>query len=220
MAKKLRDIVNPNQSKGDKDFIKLHGKKITADKNGNGDDVFDATNVKTADYPKSEQADANEETIPESTEEKEKLRDMIAKKTAGVKVTKVPESEHRDDKLNASWRVADRPKENKRVDNIHTPSKKTYLKTWKKSFAKEEKQEEEISESVSEDQYSLFHKRCLKSLANISSSLTLHQKYTKGQWGGYEIKDLSRTLEDIEANIAQSTEYKKPYKPSTANVVK
>ena len=215
MAKKLRDIVNPNQSKGDKDFIKQHGNKVTADKNGNGDDVFNATNVKAVDFPKSAQADTNE-----SADAKEALRDLIAKKTAGAKVTKVPEAEHRDDRLNSSWRVADRPKADKRVDNIQTPSKKTYLKTWKKTFAKEEKQEEEISESVSEDQYALFHKRCLKSLANISTSLTLHQKYTKGQWGGYEIKDLSRTLEDIEANIAQSTEYKKPYKPSTANVVK
>lgn len=215
MAKKLRDIVNPNQSKGDKDFIKQHGKKVTTDANGNGDDVFNATNVKTTDFPKSEQAD-----IAETATEKEALRDLIAKKTAGAKVTKVPEVKDRDDRLNASWRVADRPKADKRVDTIHTPSKKTYLKTWKKTFAKEEKQKEEISENVMEDQYALFHKRCLKSLANISASLTLHQKYTKGQWGGYEIKDLSRTLEDIEANIAQTTEYKKPYKPSTANLVR
>lgn len=212
--KKLRDIikVNPNQSKGDQDFIAQHGLKVTPDKNGNGDDVFDATNVKKAVYPKSDQADVNE------SPEKDALRDMIAKKTAGAKVTKVPEVASRDGNISSSWRTADRPKDNKNVDDRKTVSKKTYLKTWKKAFAKEEV--EPIDESVSEQQYEQHHKRSIKALKEIANQLALHKKWTKGQWGDYEIKELSRTLEDVEGNFSRSTEYRKPYVPSKTTAVK
>ncbi len=220
--KNLREIL-ATESKGDKDFVKLHKIEKTADANGNKDDVFNGTNIKKSPPRPGDQKDNHEESytvelltaileeleIEVSEASKDELRDLLKKHVSDkTAVNKAPEGS-RDPNLSATFRMAGKWM-GRHLDNGATPSKKTYLKTWKKTFAKEEV--EQVNELAADDQYDFHHKRCGKAIEGIAGHLDNHKKWTKGKYGTDSLKNMSRNLEDLEQNFASNTEYLKPMK--------
>jgi hypothetical protein len=224
LMKNLREVVKTTISKGDVAFVKKHKIDKHEDPAGNKDDVFNATNVKKAEFP-HQKDDAYEsfafellttileENGVEVTEaSKEELRDLLSKHVTNDKTTKMPEGS-RDPNLSATFRMAGKWM-GKHLGNGATPSEKAYQPTWKKSFSKEEV--EQVNELATDDQYEFHHKRCCKALEGIGGHLENHKKWTKGKYGTSSVKDLSRNLEDTEQSFASQTEWLKPMKKLSA----
>ena len=228
MNKSLREILEP-VSKGDKAFVDLHKVDKKNDANGNGDDVFQATNVKKAKYPTQSKDTAfptpttteefvtdlvdflaESETIELDEQTKEELRAMLNSHIKGAAVKKaVPGS--KDDNLSATFRMAGKWM-GRNLGNGATPSEKTYQKTWKKEFAKEDVNETyEDSREVTNEQYDKHHANCHKHLDEMKGLLDNHKKFGGHKW---RVKDLDRQLEDIKEPFAEHVAELKPPKPS------
>ncbi len=135
MTKSLREVLEP-KAQAEKDFVKKHKIEKTADKAGNGDDVFTGSNVKKAAYP-AQAASAYEEVV------KEDYADIEA------------------------------------------------------------------------DSYDTHHKRCTKALSSLQTHVDNHKKWSKGTRGSEEMKNLSRSLEDMAHNFAHTADWMKPMKVKT-----
>lgn len=209
--KSLREILEP-KPQGEKDFVKKHKVEKVADKNGNKDDVFTGSNVKKAEYP-TQNASAYEEVEQVDEATKEEMRALLAKNTTGKTVTKVPEGP-RDPTLSGTYRMAGRWM-GKNLGNGQTPSEKSYQKTHLKTFAKEAVNEEVTNEDYSDIEsgsYETHHKRCGKAINDLKSHLDNHKKWSKSKRGSEEIKNLSRTLEDMAQQFAHTADWMKPMK--------
>lgn len=124
MAKTLKQILEVEEphAKGEKRFKAKHTIKKTEDAAGNDDKLFNASNIKTADYRKSP----------------------------------------------------------------------------------------DIYEEANRDSYELHHGRAQKALATLSKHLDKHKKLTKGDRNHWDIKELSRSLEDMVHSASARNDWSDP----------
>lgn len=150
----------------------------------------------------------------ESVEAKgEKIDEVLdSEKTFGNYFTKAVKQIHDFDPYRDSDKAADAVR--KRTRGLSIIAKKAEKQIAAKKNVKEEV--EQIDEAVAADMYDAHHARALKSLANMSKHVEKHKKLctAKGKspqsWHAQEMKSLSRQLEDMEHNMAQSNEYAMP----------
>lgn len=189
------------KTKDEKRFMDKHVVKKTEDRNGNGDDVFRATNVKPADRTDhrhgyntgDDQKVYESKTLssilgerhmtPAEMKKREEIAKGIEKSTPGMPM-----------------------------------EKKMRIATAKAMG------EETISESESSAaQYDKYAAACDKSLADINKAINQHAKYVKTksdyhsgepQWHHVDhMKNMHRTLQDIHHSLQQTNDYTAPPKP-------
>jgi hypothetical protein len=198
MAKTLKDILEVYEPKSpdEKRFKDKHITVKTKDRNGNGDDVFNAKNIKTVDR-KKENHGYNPGEDEKVYEEKMTAADKAKEKSLKKKYD---------------------------PSGMKASMKKQYgaEKGEQVYFAKIRKQAmeevEQIDEAVAGDMYDAHHARAMKSLQNMAKHLDKHKKLcykNKGpmSWHASEMKALSRQLEDMEQGMAQTNEYAMPLNP-------
>jgi hypothetical protein len=132
MPKKLREIIEVAEPKSpdEKRFKAKHKIEVTLDASGNGDDVFNASNVKVAPHKKQSE-NAYEEV-------------------------------------------------------------------------------QQVDESATSDSYDMHHERALTALETLGKHLKTHKKLTKSERGHWDIKDLSRSLEDHVHSAGMRNEWEQP----------
>lgn len=198
--KTLKKVLGGQQNDATKKFIDKHVTAKHPDANGNGDDVFQATNIKTIDREKEKHGYSGDKdhTVYEaslSTSEKTEREDIVK----GMK------------KNFASFK-----------SRYGTDAKSVMYATATK-LAKEETEatdEPLVEGEESHAQFEKYHSETAKLLKNIHTGLTKHydnvtnkKGYTGGQahWGHVgDIKDIHRSLQDIHDRILQTGEYSKP----------
>jgi hypothetical protein len=191
MAKTLKEILEVYEPKSpdEKRFKDKHIVAKTKDRNGNGDDVFQATNIKTVDrskeahgYNPGEDEKVYEATMTTANKAKEKkLKSKYDKSGMKAAMKKQYGTE--------------------KGENVY--------------FAKIRKMATEevdyLNESVAQSQYDTHHAKSMKSLGNMMKHLEKHKKLCSKNngalaWHAYDMKNLSRQLEDMEHEMANKNE--------------
>lgn len=190
MAKTLKEIfeVYEPKSPDEKRFKDKHLTVKTKDRNGNGDDVFQATNIKTIDR-KKESHGYNPGEDEKVYEEKMTAGDVAKEKKLKAKFDK---------------------------SGMKSAMKKQYgsEKGQQVYFAKIRKmamESVELDEAVAAGVYDTHHGRAMKTLGSIMKHLDAHKKHAsknKGpmSWHAYDMKDTARQLEDMEQRLAAQNE--------------
>ena len=190
MAKTLKEILEVYEPKSpdEKRFKDKHITAKTKDRNGNGDDVFQATNVKAV--------DRNKEGHGYNPGDDEKVYE-------------------------ATMTAADKAKEKKLKSKYDKSGMKSAMKKQYGSekgetvyFSKIRKMAMEevdyLNESIAQSQYDAHHAKAMKSLGSMMKHLDKHKKLCSKNsamsWHAYDMKSLSRQLEDIEHDMANKNE--------------
>jgi hypothetical protein len=190
MAKTLKEIfeVYEPKSPDEKRFKDKHITVKTKDRNGNGDDVFQAKNIKTIDRTK-ESHGYNPGDDEKVYEEKMDAGDVAKEKKLKTKFDK---------------------------SGMKAAMKKQYgaEKGQQVYFAKIRKmamESVELDEAAAATQYDTHHGRAMKTLTSIMKHLDTHKKHAGKNsgpmsWHAYDMKDTARQLEDIEQQLAARNE--------------
>lgn len=202
MAKTLKDIlateVYEPKSPDERRFKDKHITVKHKDRNGNDDKLFNASNIKTVDRSK--------EGHGYNPGEDEKVYEE--KMTAADKA--------KEKSLKKKYDPSGMKSSMKKQYGAEKGEKVYFAKIRKQAMESVEAKGEQIDEAVAADMYDAHHARALKSLANMSKHVEKHKKLctAKGKspqsWHAQEMKSLSRQLEDMEHNMAQSNEYATP----------
>lgn len=195
----------------EKKFKDKHIVVKTKDANGNGDDVFQGTNVKPINrseeghgYNPKEDEKVYEEVDQEQIDElsRSTVKSYIKKKMDNIYSNKYPSKDKVKKNVTSLQRAHDR------VVGVVPTSEEVQIQEGEEAHAQFEK----------------YHADTAKLLKNIHSGLTKHysnvtskQNYNKGQahWGHVgTIKDIHRSLQDIHDRILQEGEYAKPVQVS------
>lgn len=199
MAKTLKEILEVYEPKSpdEKRFKDKHITVKTKDRNGNGDDVFQATNIKAVDRTKEGHGynAGDDEKVYEAT--------MTSANKAKEKKLKAKYDP-------SGMKAAMKNKYGKeKGENVY--------------FAKIRKMAMEevdyLNEGVSQSMYDDHHARAMKSLGNMMKHLDKHKKLCSKSggpmgWHASDMKMLARNLEDMEHSMAQQNEYATPASPS------
>ena len=190
MAKTLKDIfeVYEPKSPDEKRFKDKHITVKTKDRNGNGDDVFQATNVKKINRKKDNhgyEAGEDEKVYEASMD------------SGDVAKEKKLKSKFDKSGMKASMQKQYGPEKGKQV-----------------YFAKIRKmamESVELDEAIASDIYDAHHGRAMKTLSSMARHLEKHKKNCmKGSgpmsWHAYDMKGTARQLEDMENEMAQRNE--------------
>lgn len=193
MAKNLKDILGgyTPKAEGEQEFVAKHKITKTPDANKNGDDVFNASKIKTVKrkperhgYDKPHDEKVNEETMTSADKKKET-------------------------KLKAKYDDSGM-KQSMQKQYGAEKGKKVYFATIRKQAMESV---EELDEAVSQDTYDMHHKRAMKAVEDIAKHLMKHKANcdkSNSKWahsdGLWMVKDLSRQLEDTAHNLATSNE--------------
>lgn len=190
MAKTLKEIfeVYEPKSPDEKRFKDKHITVKNKDRNGNGDDVFQATNIKAIDRTK-EAHGYNPGDDEKVYEEKMTKGDVAKEKKLKAKFDKSG--------MKAAMKKQYGPEKGQQV-----------------YFAKIRKmamESVELDEAVAASNYDTHHGRAMKTLGAIMKHLDTHKKHAsknKGpmSWHAYDIKDTARQLEDMEQRLAAQNE--------------
>jgi len=193
--KTLKKVLGDLQSDDTKRFIDKHVVTKHPDPAGNGDDVFNATNVKKAgkeDDRHGYDSETDHKVYEEMSDDEKAERERLVK---GMK------------KGFSSFK-----------DRYGKDAKSVMYATATKQAMKEEANIAEGEEAHS--QFQQYHNDTAKLLKNIGQGLNKHHAavtdkkgYNNGvaHWGHVgDIKNIHRTLQDIHDNILQQGEYAKP----------
>lgn len=200
MAKTLKEILEVYEPKSpdEKRFKDKHITVKTKDRNGNGDDVFQATNIKAVDrskeghgYNPGDDEKVYEATMTAANKAKEK---SLKKKYDPSGMKKAMKKQYGNEK-----------------------GEEIYFKKIR-SMAMEEV--DYLNEGVSQSMYDDHHARAMKSLGNMMKHLDKHKKLCSKSggpmgWHASDMKMTARNLEDMEHNMAQQNEYAMPLVPTT-----
>lgn len=188
------------KTKDEKRFMDKHVVKKTEDRNGNGDDVFRATNVKPYDRAKSHGYNTGDD---QKVYESKTLSSILGERhMTPAEMKKREDIAQGIEKSNPGMAM----------------SKKMAIATSKAMG------EETINESESSSaQYDKHSAACMKSIDDISKAINQHAKHvkTKSDYHGGEpqwhhvdhIKNMHRTLQDIHHSLQQTNDYTAPLKP-------
>jgi hypothetical protein len=232
MAKTLKEILEVYEPKSpdEKRFKDKHITAKTKDRNGNGDDVFQATNVKVVDRKKE-----NHGYNPGDDEKVYEAKDSLAsyEKRMGIKPSKAKPSWKKEGEWSkdqkkkmkaveeATMTDADKAKEKKLKSKYDKSGMKSAMKKQYGSekgetvyFSKIRKMAMEevdyLNESVAQMQYDTHHTKAMKSLGNMMKHLDKHKKLCSKNsamsWHAYDMKTLARQLEDMEHDMANKNE--------------
>ncbi len=196
--KTLKKVLGDLQTDDTKKFIDKHVTTKYPDAAGNGDDVFNATNVKTVDR-KAERhgysSDEDHKVYEEMSDDQRAERERIVK---GMK------------KSFSSFK-----------DRYGKDAKSVMYATATKQAMKEDTEQVNEGEEA-HAQFQHYHNQTAKLLKDIHAGLSKHydavtnkKGYSGGvaHWGHVgDIKNIHRTLQDIHDNILQQGEYAKPPK--------
>ena len=191
MAKTLKEILEVYEPKSpdEKRFKDKHITVKTKDRNGNGDDVFQATNIKTVDRSKEGHGynPGEDEKVYEAT--------MTAANKAKEK------------KLKAKFDPSGMKASMKKQYGTEKGEQVYFAKI--RGMAMEEV--DYLNESVAQSQYDTHHAKSMKSLGNMMKHLEKHKKNCMKNngamsWHAYDMKSLSRQLEDMEHDMASKNE--------------
>lgn len=199
MAKTLKEILEVYEPKSpdEKRFKDKHITVKTKDRNGNGDDVFQATNIKAVDrtkeghgYNPGEDEKVYEATMTDANKAKEK-------------------------KLKAKFDPSGMKKAMKKQYGPEKGENVYFAKI--RQMAMEEV--DYLNEGVSQSMYDDHHARAMKSLGNMMKHLEKHKKLCSKSggpmgWHASDMKMIARNLEDMEHNMAQQNEYATPIVPT------
>lgn len=190
MAKTLKEIfeVYEPKSPDEKRFKDKHITVKNKDRNGNGDDVFQATNIKAIDRTK-EAHGYNPGDDEKVYEEKMTKGDVAKEKKLKAKFDKSG--------MKAAMKKQYGPEKGQQV-----------------YFAKIRKmamESVELDEAHAAATYDMHHGRAMKTLSSIMKHLDIHKKNTMKNngpmsWHAYDIKDTARQLEDMEQQLAARNE--------------
>lgn len=196
--KTLKKVLGSLETDDTKKFIDKHVTAKHPDPAGNGDDVFNATNVKTIDrkstrhgYSGADDHKVYEEMSDEQTSERERIVKGMKKNFASFK------------------------------ERYGKDAKSVMYATATKQAMKEDVQKLDEGEEA-HAQFQQYHNQTAKLLKDIHSGLSKHYNavtdkkgYNSGvaHWGHVgDIKNIHRQLQDIHDNILQQGEYAKPPK--------
>ena len=227
--KTFKEVYTP-KSPDENNFVKKHIVQKTEDKNGNKDDVFNATNIKAVDREKTHHGyNANsDEKVYEAKEDKCSECGKVHEGTC------TNESVEVDEESMTGAQMKKREEIVKGMKKGVSEFKKKYGPDWKKvMYAKAMKEGAEIAEAErrgatgAQQQYDTYHKHARELLGKIGKALDDHQKAAKNykstslmyvgepgaHWGHVnDVKDIKRQLEDMHDRLTQSGEYaKNPY---------
>jgi len=211
--KKMLEVYEPKAG-DEKKFKDKHIVVKTKDANGNGDDVFQGTNVKAINrsdeghgYNPKEDEKVYEEIDQEEDQEqidelkRSTLKSYIAKKMDNIYSNKYPSKDKVKKNVQSLQRAHDR------VVGVAPTSEETEIKEGPEAHA----------------QYLKYHADTAKLLKNIQTGLNKHKSavstkstYTSGQahWGHVgTMKDIHRSLQDIHDRVLENGEYAKPPQP-------
>lgn len=189
------------KTKDEKRFMDKHVVKKTDDVNGNGDDVFRATNVKPHDRSKGHGYNTGED---QKVYESKTLSSILGERhMTPAEMKKREEIAQGIEKSNPGMPM----------------SKKMAIATSK--AMKEESQLDESESSLA--QYDKHSAACMKSIDDISKAIGQHSKhvktkneYNKGEpdWHHVDhVKGIHRTLQDIHHSLLQTNDWAAPPKP-------
>ena len=227
--KLFKEVYAP-KSPDEDNFVRKHIVKKTEDKNGNKDDVFNATNVKAVDREKQHHGynTGNDEKVYEAKMEKcsecgKKHEGTCANESVAFKQVKKLTERHM-----TAGEKKKREEIARAIEREHPDmpmSKKMAIAT-----ARAMGEETENLEEGAQEQYDHYHKQARTILSKIGKALDDHQKAAKSHkmhvigfepqtgpsqksgahWGHVgELKDIHRQLEDLHDRLVQAGEYAK-----------
>jgi hypothetical protein len=190
MAKTLKEILEVYEPKSpdEKRFKDKHITAKTKDRNGNDDDVFQATNVKKIDRNKEGHGynPGDDEKVYEAT--------MTAANKAKEKKLK---SKYDKSGMKAAMKKQYGSEKGETV----------YFSKIRKMAMEEV---DYLNESVAQSQYDAHHTKAMKSLTSMMKHLDKHKKLCSKNsamsWHAYDMKSLARQLEDMEHDMANKNE--------------
>ena len=200
------------KTKDEKRFMDKHVVQKKDDANGNGDDVFRASNIKYSDRTPTRHG--------YNTGEDQKVYEETGVKTLkqilGEKTLTAAEKSKREDVAQAIER------ENPGMDK----SKKMAIATATAKRVAEEVDIEQLDEAARHEQYATYHAGVKDMLKKIGTHIDAHKEAAMSptEWnkekGGhmnsghvYTMKNLHRTLQDMHDDLQQAVEYAQPPKP-------
>lgn len=195
------------KSKDEKRFMDKHIVKKTDDVNGNGDDVFRATNIKA--YDRSTTRHGYNTKEDQKVYESKTLAQILGEKTLTS-----AEMKKREEIAKAMER------DNPGMDK----SKKMAIATATAKRVAEEV--EELDEAVRHDQYNTYHAGVKDMLKKLGAHADAHKEaamsstdYNKEKGANmhsghvYTMKNMHRTLQDLHDQLQSEVEYAQPPKP-------
>ena len=205
------------KSKDEKRFMDKHVVKKTEDANGNGDDVFRATNIKA--YERGASRHGYDTKKDQEVYEGKQLKTLS--QILGEKTLTPAEMKKREEIAQAMER------ENPGMDK----SKKMAIATAQAKRVAESLEEfteefEQLDEAARHDQYNTYHAGVKDMLKKIGAQVDAHKEaamspteWSKEKGGNmglghvYNMKNMHRTLQDLHDQLQQDVEYAQPPKP-------
>lgn len=193
MSKNLKDILGGYTPKpeGEQKFVAKHTVKKTADANKNGDDVFNASKVKTS----------------KRTAERHGYEPGADEKVYEEKMTSADKSKEK--KLKAKYDDSGMKKSMQKQYGAEK-GKQVYFATIRKQAMESV---EELDEGVHQDAYNMHHKRAMKAVEDLAKHLMKHKANcdkANDRWAHsdnlWQVKNLSSNLEDMVHNLAIQNE--------------
>lgn len=195
MAKTLKEILEVYEPKSpdEKRFKDKHITVKVKDRNGNGDDVFNAKNVKAVDrskeghgYNPGEDEKVYEATMTSADKAKEKA---LKKKYDSSGMKDSMKKQYGSEK-----------------------GEKVYFSKIRQMAMEEV---DYLNEAHSQQMYDEHHSRAMKSLTNIMKHLEKHKKACSKNngpmsWHAADMKMNARNIEDLEHQIGQQVDYATP----------
>ena len=233
MAKKLKDIVQGYEprSADEKRFKDKHVIKKTPDANKNGDDVFNATNVKTIDRPSEkhgynpgQDAKVYEETMTASDKAKEKklkakyddsgmkssMQDRYGKERGKqIYFATIRKKAMESVEIDEGWKYAKvEPKDVKAVLAAHraTGNAARHMGDGKIAYTgnklvTSQNESVELDEAVAEDTYNMHHKRAMKAAEDIAKHLMKHKANCDNAKSKWTYPDNMWTMKDMSRQL-------------------